>query len=282
MSHGWLIWLMHYFFMGCQVIKRILIFICLLFILSCEEVVIEQDNPLDDNNPDYTPPTIDFIVSPDDGSVLTTSDVVFEWEGNELVTEYRQKFNEQAWGDWSDQTSVVLQYLDEGDYSFAIQGRYESGDTSSVLVLNFTVNAVSGPALIFFPRANITSVGSNVTFQVMAEEVTNLTAAQFNISFDPSKLEILSVTQGAMLQISGESIFDVDYDNATGSVSVITAALGGSQPAVDGTGVLLELELKVNGAGTSTLEFDGTELFRDPDNNDITIAQKVNGIVKTE
>ena len=154
--------------------------------------------------------------------------------------------------------------------------------TSSVLVINFTVNAVSGPALIFFPRANITSVGSNVTFQVMAEEVTNLTAAQFNISFDPSKLEILSVTQGAMLQISGESIFDVDYDNATGSVSVITAALGGSQPSVDGTGVLLELELKVNAAGTSTLEFDGTELFRDPDNNDITIAQMVNGIVVVE
>ena len=263
-------------------IRRLFILIGLLFIWTCEDVPIVQDNPLDDDNPDYTPPSISFTSGPSEGQTIADSDITFSWEGNELVTEYRQKFNEQAWGDWSDQTSVVLQYLDEGDYSFAIQGRYESGDTSSVLVLNFTVNAVSGPALIFFPRANITSVGSNVTFQVMAEEVTNLTAAQFNISFDPSKLEILSVTQGAMLQISGESIFDVDYDNATGSVSVITAALGGSQPAVDGTGVLLELELKVNAAGTSTLEFDGTELFRDPDNNDITIAQMVNGLVVVE
>ena len=172
--------------------------------------------------------------------------------------------------------------MDEGNHQIALQGRYNSGDTSDVVTISFIVDAVQGPALIFYPRAVTASVGSSVTFQVLAEEVTNLTAAQFNISFDPSKLEILAVIQGAMLQISGESIFDVDYDNATGSVSVITAALGGSQPAVDGTGVLLELELKVNAAGTSALEFDGTELFRDPDNNNITIAQMVNGLVVVE
>ena len=30
------------------------------------------------------------------------------------------------------------------------------------------------------------------------------------------------------------------------------------------------------------VSFDGTEGFRDPDNNDITIAQKVNGLVVVE
>jgi len=177
---------------------------------------------------------------------------------------------------------LVWQYLDEGAYQIALQGRYGSGDTSDVVSISFIVDAVHGPALIFYPRAITTTVSSSVTFYIMAEEVTDLTAAQFNFNFDPSKLEILAVTQGSMLQISGESIFNVDYDNTAGSVSIITAALGGSQPSVDGTGVLLELELKVNAAGTSTLEFDGTELFRDPDNNDITIAQQVNGLVLVE
>ena len=262
--------------------RRLFILIGLLFIWTCEDVPIVQDNPLDDDNPDYTPPSISFTSGPSEGQTIPDSDITFSWEGNELVTEYRSKLDAGTWKDWSDATTFVWEYLDEGNHQIALQGRYNSGDTSDVVTISFTVDAVQGPALIFYPRAVTASVGSSVTFQVLAEEVTNLTAAQFNISFDPSKLEILSVTQGAMLQISGESIFDVDYDNATGSVSVITAALGGSQPAVDGTGVLLELELKVNAAGTSTLEFDGTELFRDPDNNDITIAQMVNGLVLVE
>ena len=249
---------------------------------TCEDVPIVQDNPLDDDNPDYIPPSISFTSGPSEGQTIADSDITFSWEGNELVTEYRSKLDAGSWDDWSDATTFVWEYLDEGNHQIALQGRYDSGDTSDVVSISFFVDAVQGPALIFYPRAVTASVGSSVTFQVLAEEVTNLTAAQFNINFDTAKLEILSVTQGAMLQISGESIFDVDYDNATGSVSVITAALGGSQPSVDGTGVLLELELKVNAAGTSTLEFDGTELFRDPDNNDITIAQMVNGLILTE
>ena len=118
--------------------RRLFILIGLLFIWTCEDVPIVQDNPLDDDNPDYIPPSISFTSGPSEGQTIADSDITFSWEGNELVTEYRQKFNEQAWGDWSDQTSVVLQYLDEGDYRFAIQGRYESGDTSSVLVINIS------------------------------------------------------------------------------------------------------------------------------------------------
>ena len=40
--------------------------------------------------------------------------------------------------------------------------------------------------------------------------------------------------------------------------------------------------LEVKAAGTSYLEFDGTELFRDPDNNDITINETVDGLVIVE
>jgi hypothetical protein len=262
--------------------RRLFICIGLLFLWSCEEAEFFQDNPLDESNPDYVPPTVAFTSGPADGQTVDTPDITFNWEGNELITQYRTKQNDAAWNDWNDATTLVWQYLDEGAYQLALQGRYDSGDTSGVVYISFIVDAVQGPALIFYPRAITTTVGSSVTFQVMAEEVTDFTAAQFNIGFDPSKLQILAVTQGPMLQISGESIFNADYDNTAGSVSIITAALGGSQPSVDGTGVLMELELKINAAGTSILEFDGTELFRDPNNNDITIAQKVNGLVVVE
>lgn len=261
-------------------IKRLFIIIILLF-WSCDEVVLEQDNPLDPGNPDFDPPVVTFTSGPQDETV-GTSEVTFEWEGNELISAYRTKFNNDSWTGWVTNTSATLQYLDEGSYSFSIQGRYSTEDTSAVVTSNFGVDAVQGPALMFYPRANFSSVGSNATFQVLAEEVTSLTAAQFNVTFDPSKLEIVSVTQGPLLQLSGESIFNVEFDNQTGSLSVITAALGGDQPSVDGTGVLLEVVLEVKATGTSNLEFDGTELLRDPSNNDITINETVGGVVIIE
>ena len=262
-------------------IKRLSIIIVLLF-WSCEEIVVQQDNPLDPGNPEYDPPVITFVSGPGGGETISTSEATFSWEGNDLVSEYRTKINNDPWGDWADHTSITLQYLDEGGYTFSIQGRYTTEDTSAVISNNFSVDAVQGPALMFYPRANFSSVGSNVTFQVLAEEVTSLTAAQFNVTFDPSKLEIVSVTQGSLLQINGESIFSTEFDNQAGSLSVITAALGGDLPSVDGTGVLLELVLSVKATGTSNLEFDGTELLRDPSNNDITINETVAGVVVVE
>ena len=262
-------------------IKRLFIVFILLF-WSCEEIVVQQDNLLDPGNPEYDPPVITFVSGPGGGETISTSEATFSWEGNDLVSEYRTKINNDPWGDWADHTSITLQYLDEGGYTFSIQGRYTTEDTSAVISNNFSVDAVQGPALMFYPRANFSSVGSNVTFQVLAEEVTSLTAAQFNVTFDPGKLEIISVTRGSLLQLSGESIFNVEFDNQTGSLSVITAALGGDQPSAGGTGVLLEVVLEVKTIGTSNLEFDGTELLRDPDNNNISISETVNGLVISE
>ena len=254
----------------------------LLFIWTCEDVEVLKDNPLDENNPDYVAPSITFTSGPSEGDIITESDILFTWDGNELVTEYRTKVDSGGWSNWNINTNLLLEYLDEGAHHIALQGRYSSGDTSSILSINFIVDAVEGPSLMFFPRVVQTSVNSTVQLKVLAEEVYNLTAVQFNINFDPSKIEIISATQGSMLQISGESIFDVDYDNTVGNISIITAALGGSQPSVEGTGILLEIELNIKSEGTTSLEFDGTEVFRDPDNNDIDISQKVNGMVVVE
>ena len=262
-------------------IKRLSIIIVLLF-WSCDEVVLEQDNLLDPGNPEYDPPVITFVSGPGGGETISTSEATFIWEGNDLITEYRTSFLNDPWGDWADHTLITLQYLDEDNYSFSVQGRYSSGDTSAVVTNNFTVDAVQGPALMFYPRANFSSVGSNVTFQVHAEDVNDLTAVQFNVTFDPSKLEIVSVTQGSFFLEFGESIFSFDFDNQTGSFSVVTAALGGDQPSGMGTGPLLEVVLTVKETGTSYLEFDGTELFRDPDNNNISISEAVNGVVISE
>ena len=76
--------------------------------------------------------------------------------------------------------------------------------------------------------------------------------------------------------------FHTEYDNSAGTLSVITAILGGDEPAVSGTGVLIEIQMNVISTASSELTFSGSEVFRDPDNNDITILEKINGLVVIE
>jgi hypothetical protein len=83
-----------------------------------------------------------------------------------------------------------------------------------------------------------------------------------------------------MFTESGESIFHAE--NGSGTLSILTAILGGENPSVSGTGVLVTVEVSVVQTGETELTFDGSEVFRDPENNNITILEKVNGLVVVE
>ncbi len=261
-------------------VKLLLMLSAALFFFTCEKLEPVADNPLDPDNPDYDPPEVLISEGPAEGETIETSAVTFQWTGNELATSYRYRFDSEVWSDWFSSTSVSLDYLDEGDHSFAVQSQYETGDTSVVLYVSFVVDAVTGPALMFYPRRHIASVGETVTFQILAEEVEDLTAAEFSISFDPADLEIISITQGSMFTESGESIFHAE--NGSGTLYILTAILGGENPSVSGTGDLVTIEVSVVQTGETELTFDGSEVFRDPENNSISVNSAVNGLVVVE
>ena len=86
----------------------------------------------------------------------------------------------------------------------------------------------------FYPRKHVAFFGETVTFQILAEEVIDLSGAEFKIDYDPSMFQIESVTQGALFQSGTQSIFHVDYNNVQGSFSVLTAILDATTPSVDG------------------------------------------------
>ena len=251
-----------------------------MFFLSCEDVTPVQDNPLDPGNEDYVEPTIAFVSELNDGDIISTETLSLAWQGNELVTEYRYKLDSFPWTDWFEDASATLEYLDEGEHTISIQSRYLSGDTSAIASLSFIVDAVEGPALMFYPRRHITTQGSSVTFQVLAEEVTALMAAEIHLEFDPSKIEIVSVSQGSLFQNGQESIFS--YEVSSGSIEVLTTLLSSSAPSVSGTGDLIQIEVKSLQSGSASISFNGSDVFRDPDNNDITIIEKINGLVTVE
>ena len=249
------------------------------FILSCDDVAPVQDNPLDPGNEDYVEPTISFLSELNNGDIISTETLSLAWQGNELVTEYRYKLDSFPWTDWLEDTSATFEYLDEGEHVMSIQSRYLSGDTSAIVSLSFVVDAVEGPALMFYPRRHVISQGSNVIFQILAEEVTDLMAAQIYLGFDPSKLEIVSVTQGSFFQNGQESIFS--YEVSSGSIEVLTTLLSSSSPSVSGTGDLIQIEVKCLQSGSASVSFNGA-LFRDPNNLNIPINDYVHGRVDIE
>jgi len=250
-----------------------------LLLWTCGEE-FQPDNPLDPETPDYESPTVIFVASISDGDTLETETVTFGWTGNELVTAYRYKLDNYNWSAWTADTTATFDYLDEGDHSVSIQSSYSSGDTSSVASVLFIVDAVTGPALMFYPRRHLASVGETVTFQILAEEVEDLTAAEFTFSFDPEDLEIISITQGSMFTESGESIFHAE--TGSGTLSILTAILGGENPSVSGTGDLVTVEVSVVQTGETELTFDGSEVLRDPENNTISVNITVNGLVQVQ
>ena len=236
-------------------------------------------NPLDSENPNYIPPQVTFTSVPSEGSTVSTSTLTFEWEGNEAGMAYRYAFD-SLWSTWEiDRKSITIDDIDEGSHTIAVQSSYSTGDTSSVLTVNFSVDAVTGPALMFYPRKHEAFSGETVIFQILAEEVIDLSGAEFIVDYDPSMFQIEAVTQGALFQSGTQSIFHVEHNTTQGSFSVLTAILNAETPSVDGTGVLAEVVVKLLNQGTANLSFGSINKFRDPDNTEITIRDKIGGIV---
>ena len=260
---------------------RLIYLLSLLFVLSCEDTTPTRDNPLDEEGGDYIAPIIGLLDLVD-GDILYSESIEFTWEGNELVTEYRYKYDSFDWTDWSESTSATLSYLDEGDHQLSVQSRYLNGDTSDVASVSFIVDAVAGPALMFYPRRHFAQAGETVTFQIMAEEVTNLMMSEIHLEYDPAKLEIMSVSQGSFFQNGQNSIFLYEINTEAGAVQINTTLLDGDNPAVSGTGDLAEIQVKLLQAGSATLSFNGSDAFIGPENNDITILEKINGLVLVE
>ena len=260
---------------------RSLYLIFLLFAYSCEESVPIRDNPLDDEGGDYVTPTIS-LMDIVDGDTLYSESIEFTWEGNELVAEFRYKLDSFDWTDWSENPSAIISYLDEGDHQLFVQSRYLNGDTSNVASVSFVVDAVVGPALMFYPRRYFVQSSETVTFKIMAEEVTNLMMSEIHLEYDPSMLEIMSISQGSFFQNGQNSIFLYEINTEAGAVQINTTLLDGDTPSVNGTGDLAEIQVRLLQSGSATVSFNGSDAFIDSENNDITILEKINGLVVIE
>ena len=267
-------------------IQAFVLILCIILV-SCEspERLPNPFNPYDPGNPDYEPPKAIITGGAFDGDTINISSVTFKWKGNEITGDFSYRFNVGNWSVWSQDTSVTYDYLNEESYQFDIRARSNNvsqtiGDTTSV---TFTVDAVEGSSLMFYPRYKLLSVNSTTTVEIRAEEVEDIMGVEIGISFDLSKVRIESVSSGNfMKQNGGELIFFKEIDNIQGKINIVSVIAGGTKPTVSGTGVIATLFIKGISAGSAQLEFTDICIYRDENDDEIEINEKTIGFLKIE
>ena len=96
--------------------------------------------------------------------------------------------------------------------------------------------------------------GDTFTLDIRAENIFDMAGWQFDIAFDPTALEAISVSEGEFLKTDGGTTFfqSGSIDNAAGKITDLSAARLSTQ-GVSGTGPLLQVRFKAKSAGETQL-----------------------------
>jgi len=114
----------------------------------------------------------------------------------------------------------------------------------------------------FSPRNGASSLAAGVyEVQLTAAQVKDMASFETNVTFDASRLQLEDVIFGDWLSASGRQSIPLGptIDNAAGSVSLGAVSFG-SQPGVDGDGVLATLRFRVTAPGVSQLALGNAKM----------------------
>jgi hypothetical protein len=261
-----------------KTIGVILGFILILVMLSCvtspEEP--EFDNPLDPDIPDYVPPFTTLTTVVED--VVTTSSLTLAWHGNELQCEYAWRLDDDDFTDWLTDTTLTLEYLDEGDHAFEIKCRYLTGDEETTpLRVEFTVDAVTNRSLILYPyRAEVVS-GQPLEVQLLAHDIPGLTGVEVRLTYDETSLRPDTVFTGPFLAKDGGTTITFSEVGTTWNVS--TGVAQGPATGVSGSGTILTFRFDVLRLDNSNLTLTVVDA-RNPSDEEMSMLMVRGSVVE--
>lgn len=132
-----------------------------------------------------------------------------------------------------------------------------------------TTVSLSGPA-------SPVQVGDDFDVLVSVAGVQDLSAYQFDLSFDPTLLSFQSQAEGSFLSAGGSTFFlDGVVDPALGQVTGVANTLLGAVSGVSGSGVLLDLKFHALAKGVASLDLGSLQLL---DANGGTLSATSSGL----
>ena len=264
-------------------------------IISCYYIIalifISCGDPPDVRG-DIDKPVTTFVTTSD--TAFTHSTVTLQWQGNETarIFDYQLQYNSLSdttitiISDVVDSTSITFYSLDEGDYTFIINGRYDIDNIESAKFLHFTVDAISGPALRIYPLNQSAQTGDSIAVFIYFEEVpadSAVTGLHVDIHIDPAEFEFIpsKYKNGNLISgFSGTTIWpSPSYNDGTMSIDGVADENG---VGLYGTGSIVEFHLKVSELateGTLNINIGESGSFLNIDGDPIDFKSPVGGLV---
>ena len=128
------------------------------------------------------------------------------------------------------------------------------------------------PALTFYPVDISIDLGSSQAVDVFVLGIENLAGSYVKLSYDKSKLSVLSLNVGDFFSDAVQApVFIAENDTDNGIIEINTSFLGSDSVSVSGTGSLASIVFQSMADGESSLVFDSACEFVDPDDSVIEI-----------
>jgi len=223
---------------------------------------------------------------------INGSTASFNWEGNKFAFSYSFRLESQSyeeplgiyinWSDWSSDTLVALENLDEGQYIFQVKSRFEAVEQAEPATNNFEIDAISGPALRMYPMIQEVQQGNQFDIYLYTEKVDDLMLMSINISFDWNMLNLVNVELGGTISNYTTNFFALPVTSHTeGEINITAGFLNQSNLTdfiADGTASLVKLTFQPYYIGTTEISiFDS--VLRNKDYDEINILESVGGTV---
>ena len=253
------------------------IILSIFLLISCDVVKSPtnyRNNPYDVNNPEYTPPVVNIIDGPNDGETINVDSVTVRWQGSNNAEEYRFKLNNKDWTPWNDTCSTDLKYLDDGEYLFKVQARVKnsSDKIGQIDSLKFTVNAITGPAIIFYPKYKRVGINKEFNVDLLANEVENLSIFKLIINYSEGlKIDSISLNEEFILQNGGRIIKFIEIKNEDKTASINIGITESNSPEINGSDKIATLHLHNYSKNNKFISFSSESQARDKTNEPIGI-----------
>lgn len=124
------------------------------------------------------------------------------------------------------------------------------------------VFAQTVPSVSVLPATQTVNLTTEATVTINVSDVTNLGSYQFDLSFDPTRITVKSVSDGGFLSSTGRttSALGPTIDNTTGKVTFGVFTLGNTPAGPNGNGTLATITFNTVGLGSSPLNISNVSL----------------------
>lgn len=121
--------------------------------------------------------------------------------------------------------------------------------------------APQGSAIVSFDPANLNqAIGSTFTVNVSVAGAQNVNSVPLQITYNPSVLQLLNVSNGPLLEQDGQPVALVHRDDALAGIVQLTASRPPGAAGVSGTGSVFTLTFQAKAAGQATLSINRAQL----------------------